>query len=75
MTKEFKLVIVMKLVEEANGILTKANNILKDMEDNEGSLMGQGILRNLNHLRDHVGNEIVVEKIEMGKKKETEIEE
>ena len=75
MTKEFKLVIAMKLVEEANGILTKANNILKDMEDNEGSLMGQGILRNLNHLREHVGNEIVVERIEMAKKKETEIEE
>lgn len=75
MTKEFKLMIAMKCIEDANNILTKGNNILKDLEDNEGSLMGQGILRNINHLRDHVVTEIELERIEMAKNKEKEIEE
>jgi len=75
MEKEQSLLVAMKYTEEANNMLIKANNILKNMGNDEDSLIGQGILRNLNHLREHIGNKIIVERIEMAKKKETEIEE
>ena len=41
-------------IREAKLLLVGANNVLKNLEDNEGSLIGQGILRNLNKLKEYV---------------------
>jgi len=70
MEKEQSLLVTMRYMEEANNMLMKANNILKDMGDDEGSLMGQGILRNIIRLRDYIISKIELERIEKSKNKE-----
>jgi len=54
MKKSEELVNIARTINSAKDALVYANNRLKDLEDNEGSIMGQGILRNIQKYTDFI---------------------
>lgn len=54
MKKSEELVNIARTINSSKDALVYANNRLKDLEDNEGSIMGQGILRNIQKYTDFI---------------------
>ena len=54
MSKAEELTRAGKAVEEAKRALFYANMVLKNIGDNEGSLLGQGVLRNVEKYNDYI---------------------